>query len=133
MDDRELSLAVVGLDFAKPDKSKSNRRFEVALCAPGEAVELRPEPRNRADRNAVAAFSQRGIQLGYLTAERAPWIVRKINAGETFEAVFQEATSSAAIIRVRFGGGAPTLPTRRSPQQQPADFWSDPDGSDWGA
>ena len=133
MDDRELSLAVVGLDFANPDKSNSDRRFEMALCAPGEAVELRPEPRNRADRNAVAVFSLRGIQLGYLTAERAPWIGRKINDGETFEAVFQEATSSAAIIRVRFGGGAPTLPTPRSPQQQPDDFWPDADGPDWGA
>jgi hypothetical protein len=45
----ELSLAVVGIDFPNPDKSRSNRRFEIALCRPGDPVELRPEPKNPAD------------------------------------------------------------------------------------
>ena len=38
----ELSLAVVGIDFPNPDKSRSNRRFEIALCRPGDPVELGP-------------------------------------------------------------------------------------------
>jgi HIRAN domain len=134
MDDRELSLAVVGLDFLNGDKAKSNRRFEMALCRPGEPVELRPEPKNKHDERAVAVFSERGIQLGNLTAERCGWIGGKLAAGEEVIAVFQEATAAAAIIRVRFGGAAPTLPQRKHrPAPDFDDFQPDPDGPEWGA
>lgn len=126
----EFTLAVVGIDHANADGS--NRRFELALCAPGERVELRPEPRNKHDRFAVAVFSARGQQIGYLTAERAPWIGSRIRAGEELAAVFQGLQGSAAYIRVRFGGGAPTLPQPRE-QAPPADFEPDPDGRIWGA
>lgn len=41
-----LSLAVVGADY--PNKGKMpGRRFEIALCAPGDPVELRSDPENR--------------------------------------------------------------------------------------
>lgn len=125
MDERELSLAVVGINFANRDKGKSNRRFEMRLCSPGEPVELRLEPKNPADPNAVAVFSARGVQLGYLTAERAPWIGGKIRNGEPIEAVFQEPSASAAWIRVKIGGGAPTLPPARPRPPPPDDFPAD--------
>lgn len=67
---RQLSLFVVGAGH--PNKRGGDRRFEALLCAPGEPIELVPEPRNPADPNAVAVFSIRGVQIGYLTAERAP-------------------------------------------------------------
>lgn len=133
MDQRELSLAVVGLGFPNRGKGKGNRRFEVRLCSPGEPVELRLEPKNPADPNAVAVFSARGIQIGYLTAERAPWIGGKIRAGEIVRAVFQEETATAAIIRARFGGDAPTLPPRREARPSWDDFTPDPEGPEWGA
>lgn len=133
MDERELSLAVVGLDYPNPDRSKSNRRFEMALCTPGEAVELRPEPKNPHDPRAVAVFSARDIQLGYLSAERCGWIGGKIKAGEEYQAVFQEPGAAAAIIRVRFGGGRPTLPASRSMGIPIDDFVPDPEGPEWGA
>lgn len=41
------------------------------LCAPSELVELRFEPKNPFDENAVAAWSERGVQLGYDCGERA--------------------------------------------------------------
>ncbi|WP_439540870.1 HIRAN domain-containing protein [Sphingomonas sp.] len=133
MDDRELSLAVVGLGFPNPGKGKGNRRFEMALCAPGEPVELRLEPKNPADPYAVAVFSARGVQLGYLTAERAPWIGAKLRNGEDHQAVFQEPSATAAWIRIRFGGGAPTLPQPRPAAPPFDDFEPDPDGPEWGA
>jgi hypothetical protein len=119
---RELSLAVVGLDF--PNRDRSNRRFEVALCRPGDPVTLRPEPRNPVDPRAVAVLSERGIQLGYLTAERCGLIGKRLNAGEAYEAVFQEAGRYQAAIRVRFGGGAPALPERRT--ESGSDMGADP-------
>lgn len=135
-DERELSLAVVGIGYANNDETGSSRIFEMRLCQPGEPVELRLEPKNPHDANAVAVFTARGIQLGYLTAERAPWIGGKIKAGEPFVAVFQSSASTAAIIRVRFGGGDPTLPPPRPVGRRlesSEDFYPDPDGPEWGA
>lgn len=131
---RELSLAVVGLPFPNMDRRKSNRRFEALLCRPGEPVELRPEPKNPADPHAVAVFSARGIQLGYLTAERAPWIGAKLRAGVELNAVFQSMSEGMAIIRARLGGGLPSLPAApRRQDDHRDDFEPDPDGPEWGA
>jgi hypothetical protein len=134
MNERELTLAVVGIEYANEDKAKTNRRFEIELCAPGDPVELRREPKNKHDPFAVAVFSQRGIQIGYLTAERASWIGAKLGAGEEWQAVYQGRAGNAAYIRLRFGGGSPTLPAQR--ERTPLledDFEPDPDGPDWGA
>ena len=127
----ELSLAVVGIDF--PNRDGSNRRFELLQCNPGDLVSLRPEPRNPHDRFAVAVLSMRGHQLGYLTAERAPWIGGRLRAGEEVAAIFQGVSGSAAYIRVAFGGGTPTLPVARVLPPAADDFPSDPDGPLWGA
>lgn len=102
----ELSLAVVGASHANADGS--NRRFEILLCSPGEPVELRREPRNKADPHAIAVFSSRGVQIGYVTAERAPWTGNKMAAGADVRAVFQCATHFGALIRVNLEGEEPT-------------------------
>src|SRR5947209_8449281 len=107
----ELSLAVVGAAHANPDGS--NRQFEILLCAPGEPIELRPEPRNKADPAAIAVYSARGIQIGYVRAERALWIGSKMAAGAEVCAVFQQRTNYGALIRANLEGAAPTLPTAR--------------------
>ncbi|WP_174298122.1 HIRAN domain-containing protein [Sphingomonas bacterium] len=127
----ELSLAVVGIDF--PNRDGSNRRFELLQCNPGDPVGLRPEPRNPHDRFAVAVLSARGHQIGYLTAERAPWIGGRLRAGEEVIAVFQEVSGSAATIRIAFGGRVPTLPPARDQPPPADDFPPDPDGPLWGA
>lgn len=123
---QELSLAVVGLDF--PNRDKSNRRFEMALCRPGDPVELRPEPKNPADPRAVAVYSERGVQLGYLSAERCGLIGKRLNAGEEYRAVFQEPGRFKAVVRARFGGGAPALPERllgEEPDEYAQPEWED--------
>lgn len=138
----ELSLAVVGLRFANTDRSKSNRRFEAALCHPGDPVELRPEPGNKADPLAIAVYNEGGIQLGYLTAERAPLLQRLLAASEGTVAIFQELQQHVAVVRVRFDGRPPTLPVPRPAKAAPptahdaaddSGFYPDPDGPEWGA
>ena len=104
----ELSLAVVGAAHANADGS--NRRFEILLCAPREPVDLHPEPRNKADPNAIAVFSSRGIQIGYLRADRAPRIGQLIRQGRELQAAFQAEAPFGAWIRVAFDGEAPVLP-----------------------
>ena len=75
----ELSLAVVGLQFA--NEEEGDRRAEAEQCKRGEPVDLVCEPDNSADPRAVAVFSARGVQIGYLTAERCGWIGGKLSAG----------------------------------------------------
>lgn len=141
--ERELSLAVVGIDHPNTDKGKTNRRYELLLCAPGDPIELRWEPKNPHDENAVGVFSERGVQVGYLKSERAAWFVRQLASGETCTAIFQEMASTIGVIRVRLGEGAPTLPPPR-PAARPADdsaqlsdwsddFTPDPEPGEWGA
>ncbi len=134
----ELTLSVVGIDFPNTDKSRSNRRMELLLCVPGDPVELRREPRNPHDANAVAVFSARGVQMGYLSAERAPFIGRRMQNGETHQAIFQALAGSMGYIRIRFGNGVPTLPPAAPASQpgtryDPDGFYPDPEGSEWGA
>lgn len=128
---QELSLAVVGIGYANADGS--SRLFEIALCRPGDPIELRLEPTNEHDALAVAVFRPGGGQLGYLTAERAPLIGAKLRVAEPCVAIFQGEGPTAAFIRARFDGTAPTLPQPRGDPPAAPDFYPDPDPPDWGA
>lgn len=123
---RQLSLHVVGAGH--PNKRGGDRRFEILLCVPGEHIDLVLEPKNPVDPNAVAVFSTRGVQIGYLTAERAPWIGGMLRDGREVQAIFQEATPIAAVVRIGLDGAVPTLPVAKpepSPSREDADFWPD--------
>lgn len=102
----------------------------MAACKPGEPIELRPEPKNPADPHAVAIYSARGIQLGYLTAERAPRIGAMIRQGREVAAIFQEQTEFGGAIRVAFDGDLPTLPPVRPKPEPEPDFWPDEEWPD---
>lgn len=133
---QELTLAVVGIDFANADGS--NRRSEAMMTLPGEPVALLPEPKNKHDGNAIAIISPRGVQLGYVSAERAPYIGTRLGRGEEAAAIFQGMAGGSAYIRLRFGGGQPTLlvPSAPAPRTEPEDphaFYPDDDGPEWGA
>lgn len=108
MPSRSLSLAVVGVDY--PNRRGPGRRFEIAICKPGDPVELRPEPNNPADSRAVAVFSEREVQIGYLTAERCGWIGGMIANGHEVKAIFQRAATYGAVIRVAIDGADLSLP-----------------------
>ena len=134
MPSRDLSLAVVGMAF--PNKDGGNRQFEVAMCTPGEPVKLVPEPTNKADPAAVAVYSARNVQIGYLTAERCVWIGGKLRQGQDIRAIFQEGSNKGAVIRVNLDGNQPALPLARPaaptsddhPARQPdpaSGFWPD--------
>jgi hypothetical protein len=121
-----ISLAVVGADY--PNRRGPGRRFEIELCKPGDPVELRPEPKNPKDPRAIAVFSERGVQIGYLTAERCGRIGQLMSEGRELRSIFQEKTRSGAIIRVAFDGGEPQLPPSRSAADEPGwdpDFYPD--------
>jgi hypothetical protein len=142
---QELTLAVVGIDF--PNADGSNRLSEALMTLPGEPIELVPEPRNKHDSHAIAVISPRGVQLGYVNAERAPYIGSRMSRGEEVNAIFQGVDGVSAFVRVRFGGSIPLLPAtsekppvpprprppRRPDPYDPHGFYPDEEGPEWGA
>ncbi|SCY89289.1 HIRAN domain-containing protein [Novosphingobium aromaticivorans] len=120
------TLPIVGIIY--PNKRGPTRRFEIQICAPGEPLELRPEPTNPADPSAVAVYSCRGVQIGYVPAERCARIASLIGQGREVTAVFQGADQNRAFMRIAYDGEQPTFPEQRpqvSADSDP-DFWPDP-------
>lgn len=69
------------------------------LCAPGDLVELRLEPTNPFDVNAVPIFSERDTQPGYVSAERVPLIGKRMREDETsdmFQAMYENGPISGS-------------------------------------
>lgn len=123
---RQQSLAIVGIDY--PNKRGPGRRFELEICQPGEPIELRPEPTNQFDEHAIAVFSCRGVQLGYLASERAVFIGTLWRQGHEAAAIFQSLEPKVGWIRVAFDGEDPVLPPAPSNGLSPEldGFWPDP-------
>ncbi|WP_267386509.1 HIRAN domain-containing protein [Sphingomonas sp. GC_Shp_3] len=115
----------MGAQHPNAHKRAPTRRFAIDLCRPGDPVELRPEPKNPADEYAIAVHNREGMQMGYLTAERAPWIGAHIRSGREIICIFQESTQHGAVIRAAFDGIAPTLPAPRDPPPAAPDFYPD--------
>ncbi|PWR24811.1 hypothetical protein DKG74_07015 [Zavarzinia aquatilis] len=55
----------------------SSRQQILTRCRAGDPVELRPEPTNPHDSNAVAVYVS-GRQVGYVSRQKAPRILRDI-------------------------------------------------------
>ncbi len=128
----ELTTSIVGIDFPNEDKSKSNRREEIMLCAPGDPVELRPEPKNPYDSNAIAVWSERGVQMGYISAERTPLVGKRVQVNEA-AAVFQGLSIPEPISGSGSGAGCPPgplpQPNRSSRHPRRGGYVPDPDRS----
>ena len=123
----ELSLPVVGIHYA--NKDGINRRFAIGRCVPGDPVDLRREMTIKHNELAVAVFTSCGLQMGYLSAERAPWIAAKISADQGWQAVFLGLRPATCWIRIRFGGPHRTLPIRRDrPAARSNNFQPNPEG-----
>lgn len=118
----QRSLAVVGADH--PNKKGPGRRFEIALCPPGESIRLEREPKNSADPHAVAVFSARDVQLGYIRAEQAAWVGGMILNGREVVAVFQRPSQFGCWIRVAFDGNYPSIEgITEAPEEESEPDW----------
>lgn len=127
----QLSLVIVGADH--PNKDKSNRRSEILWSAQGEEVHLVPEPKNPVDPQAVAVFSTRGIQIGYVKSVQAQLIRRYLARGRITGAIFQDRHEVGAVVRLGLDGELPTAP-ELPPESVPNDqdgFYPDPEYDDF--
>lgn len=129
----ELSVAIVGADY--PNKDGGNRRTEIAFCDRGEPLELRPEPKSPHDEHAVAVFSARQFQIGYVASARAVFLKRLLKDGHELFAVFQDVAPWGAVARIgvdRDPGNLPepgtysrTLVQDEVDQTPAVDYWPD--------
>ncbi|SKB26909.1 HIRAN domain-containing protein [Sphingopyxis flava] len=120
----QITLPIVGSQFPNKGRKAPSRRFAIELCAPGDPIELKPEPENEHDENAIAVMSGDGIQMGYLPAERAPYVGMMMRRGEV-RAIFQGQPGGRPFARIAFGGEVPTLPPRRAEEVQQQEWWPD--------
>ena len=106
--------------------------MEILICKPGELVDLVPEPGNPKDPRAIAVFSERQVQIGYVRAEQAQWIGTLLRDGRVTGCIFQMATDYGAAIRLGIDGAEPALPAAASPLPAPDDssFFPDEEWSD---
>ena len=129
----QLSVKIVGANH--PNADGGNRRSEIAFSDAGEPMELRPEPKNPHDEHAIAAYSARGFQIGYVASERAVLLKGLMRDGHAVTAIFQDVATWGAIARVGIDC-APVLPPPAATtdhdhdhdEQPPAadpDFWPD--------
>lgn len=131
----QITLPIVGVQF--PNPKGMTRRFAVDLQRPGDPVELRREPKNPADPNAIAVHTIEGAQMGYVPAERAPFIGMMMGRGEV-TAIFQGADDFGAFIRIGFdeepvlpepSAAVPRNPEGPSPEPE-QDWYPDPEYPD---
>jgi hypothetical protein len=113
--EKDWSLNVVGESYKNSDGS--SRQAEVQRCNAGELIVLRREPQNRHDPDAVAVYSCRGVQVGYLSSDHAEWISACLNKGRNVRAIVERITGGTndrenygIVIRVNYNGAVPTLP-----------------------
>ncbi len=121
---RQLSVAIVGADH--PNRDGGNRRSEIAFCNAGETLSLVPEPKNEFDENAIAVFSARNFQIGYVASARAAYLKKLLKDGRELTAIFQDVAPWGAIARVGIEAPA-TLPIRQSKELDPEGDAIDPD------
>lgn len=95
------------------------------MCNPGEELDLVPEPDNPADPYAVAVYSCRGYQLGYLPAERSGRIAAMIGQGRIVTAIYQGMDEFRAYARIAYDDDLPQLPKTSTKMAEPPDFWPD--------
>ena len=125
----QITLPIVGSQYPNKGKKAPTRRFAIELCAPGDEIELRPEPDNPADENAIAVYATNGIQMGYLPAERAPYVGLQMSRGAV-SAIFQGMGPYGAFARIAFGDEKPTLPPLKESAEPTQDWWPDEEWPD---
>lgn len=109
----ELTIACVGArhpNEKRKGQPTGSREMEIRFAERGDPVELRPEPENKHDQNAIAVYSMQGVQMGYVAAERTILIRRAWEETRTVIAIFQERTAWGAWLRVSMDGNIPSLP-----------------------
>ena len=89
-------VALAGTEYQNRDGT--DRQEIGGQCFPREALNLRHEPTNEFDRNAVGVFRNNGQQLGYLPRWLAAQTVEQMKAGYKHAAVFKALNETMRLV-----------------------------------
>jgi hypothetical protein len=109
----DFSLRVVGERFDNEDGT--SRQAEIEQMAVGDKVDLVREPDNPHDPSAVGVYSDRGIRIGFLGADRCGWVGSKISRGMDVRAAVErigpagQAGHRGVVIKVNLHGEDPVV------------------------
>lgn len=120
----QITLPIVGTQFPNKSPKGPTRLFALELCEPGDPVHLRQEPDNPHDEHAIAVYNSRDMMMGYVPANRAPYIGIQIRRG-TVAAVFQGRADQRGYIRIAFEGDVPVIPPPSESREPLRDWWPD--------
>lgn len=130
----QITLPIVGSDHPNKNRKDATRRFALDLVERGDPVKLVPEPDNEYDEHAIAVHNAKDMMMGYIPANRAPFVGMQIRRGGTVSAIFQGRTARGGFIRIAFDGDEPVLPPEPADQRGDDDWQPDPEyPDDWGA
>lgn len=86
------TIDISGESFVNSDGS--HRQDEISKCDIGEAITLRHDPMNKFDSSAVAVYSVRGVQMGFIPKSHKA-IRRRVIAGNAVSATVAEKTGGS--------------------------------------
>lgn len=92
---------VAGMTFRNPDGS--SRQIIASTLAPYDELELRPEPNNAFDSNAIALFTPEGEQVGYIEARLAGELTRRSLKGKQARCFVRAVRERGDTMGVSFG------------------------------
>ena len=92
---------VVGVTRDNPDGS--SRQKIARMLSERDELELRPEPKNPFDKNAIAVYTSAGKQIGYLEARLAAEFTRRRAKGVVAHCYVRAIREGREICGVSFG------------------------------
>ena len=120
----QITLPIVGTQFANKSSKEPTRQFALELCKPGDPVVLRLDPTNPHDEHAIEVRNAQDMMMGYIPANRAVYVGMQIRRGSA-AAIFQGRTDRNGYIRIAFDGEAPVLPPEPADQSPQEDWYPD--------
>ncbi len=97
---RTHTVALVGVSQPNPDGS--DRHEIIKRCSRGEPLELRREPENPSNPDAVAVFRTTGQQIGYLSRKNAAWVAEIMDRGAEVAAKVQAIQKSGPLLKRQY-------------------------------
>lgn len=97
---KTYTVALVGVSQPNPDGS--DRHEIIKRCSRGEPLELRREPENPSNPNAVAVYRTTGQQIGYLSRKNAAWVAEIMDRGAEVAAEVQDLQRSGSLFNRQY-------------------------------
>lgn len=85
---KDININVVGVTFK--NENGTSRQKILETVSSGDILELRREPNNMYDINAIMVITEDGQQIGYIGKQYAEILAPMVDMGRTFTAIVKD-------------------------------------------